>query len=108
MIYLIIFPQIDDTSLFSVVNNIHTSATTLSQDLKAMTNWAFQWKMIFNPDLSKQAREVIFSRKIKKLVHPTLLFNNIPLNKFISETSWFNIRYKAKLLGTYKKYFQKN
>ena len=70
----------DDTSLFSVVNNIHTSATTLSQDLKAITNWAFQWKMIFNPDLSKQVQEVIFSRKIKKLLHPTLLFNNIPLN----------------------------
>ena len=31
----------DDTSLFSVVNNIHTSATTLSQDLNAITNWAF-------------------------------------------------------------------
>ena len=29
--------------------------TSLSQDLKAITNWAFQWKMIFNPDLSKQA-----------------------------------------------------
>ena len=32
----------DDTSLFSVVSNIHTSATTLSQDLKAITKWAFQ------------------------------------------------------------------
>ena len=36
--------------------------------------------MIFNPSLSKQAQEVIFSRKIKKLFHPTLLFNNIPLS----------------------------
>ena len=51
----------DDTSLFSVVNNIRTSATTLSQDLNAITNWDCQWKMIFNPDLSKQAQEVIFS-----------------------------------------------
>ena len=70
----------DDTSLFSVVNNSHTSAATLSQDLNAITNWDFQWKMIFNPDLSKQAQEVMFSRKIKKLLHPTLLFNNIPLS----------------------------
>ena len=62
----------DDTSLFSVVNNIHTSATTLSQDLNAITDWAFQWKITFNPDLSKQAQEVIFSRKIKKLLHPFL------------------------------------
>ena len=67
-------------SLFSVVKNIHTSATTLSQNLNAISNWAFQWKMIFNSDLSKQAQEVIFSRKIKKLRHPTLLFNNIPLS----------------------------
>ena len=27
---------VDDTSLFSVVHNIHTSATTLSQDLNAI------------------------------------------------------------------------
>ena len=70
----------DDTSLFSAVNNIYTSATTISQDLKAITNWAFQWKMIFNPDLRKKAQEVTFSRKIKKFLHPTLFFNNIPLN----------------------------
>ena len=31
----------DDTSLVSVVNNIHTSATTLSQDLNVINNWAF-------------------------------------------------------------------
>ena len=31
-------------------------------------------------DLSKQAQEGIFSRKIMKLLHPTLLFNNIPLS----------------------------
>ena len=36
--------------------------------------------MIFNPDLSKQTQEVIFSTKMKKLLHPILLFNNIPLN----------------------------
>ena len=70
----------NDTPPFSVVNNIHTSATTFSQDLNALTNWAFQWKLIFNPDLSKQAQEVLFSRKIKKFLHPTLLFNNIPLS----------------------------
>ena len=69
-----------DTSLFSVVNNLHASATTLNQDLNAITNWAFRWKMIFNPDLSKQEQKVIFSTKIKQLLHPTLLYNNIPLS----------------------------
>lgn len=40
----------DDTSLFLVVNNIHTNANTLSQHLNAITNWTFQWRLIFNPD----------------------------------------------------------
>ena len=31
--------------------------------------------MNFNPDPSKQAQEVIFSRKIKKSSHPVLIFN---------------------------------
>ena len=32
--------------------------------------------MSFNPDPSKKAQEVIFSHKIKKLPHPSLVFNN--------------------------------
>ena len=32
--------------------------------------------MSLNPDPSKQAQEVIFSRKMKKLPHPILVFNN--------------------------------
>ena len=33
--------------------------------------------MIFNPDLNKQAQEVILCSKAKKLLHPSPLFNNI-------------------------------
>ena len=32
--------------------------------------------MSFNPDPSKQAQEVIFSRKLKNVSHPPLVFNN--------------------------------
>ena len=81
-IYQMIFPQIENL-LPTIRLSFHyqiTFATTLSQYINAITNRAFQWKMIFKPDLSKQAQEVIFSRKTKKLLHPTLLFNNIPLN----------------------------
>ena len=66
----------DDTSLFSVVRDINTSAIELNKDLKKINDWAFQWKLTFNPDRSKQAQEIIFSRKIKKATHPPLLFNN--------------------------------
>ena len=41
--------------------------------------------MIFNPDLTKQAQEMIFSRKTKKLLHPCLSFNDIPLKDSISQ-----------------------
>ena len=51
----------DDKSLFSVVLDVNASARRLNDDR------AFQWKMSFDPEPSKQAQEVIFSRKIKKL-----------------------------------------
>ena len=66
----------DDTSLFLVVHDINASARELNDELKKTDKWAFQWKMSFNPDPSKQAQEVIFSHKIKKLPHPSLVFNN--------------------------------
>ena len=46
-------------------------------------NWAFQWKMNFNPDPTKQAQEVIFIRKTKKLPHPPLVFNNTNVTQSI-------------------------
>ena len=44
----------DDTSLFSVVHDISTSASDLHGDLEKLVNWAFKWKMNFNPDPNKQ------------------------------------------------------
>ena len=35
--------------------------------------------MTFNPDLSKPAQEVIFSRKTVKISHPSLTFNFVPV-----------------------------
>ena len=66
----------DDTSLFSVVHNITTSSSDLNYDLNRVREWAFQWKMSFNPELSKQALEVIFTRKLQKKDYPPLYFND--------------------------------
>ena len=71
----------NNTSLFSVVHDRNTSASELSNDLIKIRNWAYQCKMSFNPDPSKQARKVIFSRKIKNPNHPELVFNNISVNQ---------------------------
>ena len=65
----------DDTMLFSVVHNPLISANELNHDLKLINDWAFQWKMSFNPDVNKQAVEVLFSQKNKKELHPPLYFN---------------------------------
>ena len=37
--------------------------------------WAYQWKMNFNPDLNKQATELLFSCKENSTNHPSLFFN---------------------------------
>ena len=64
----------DDTSLFSVTHEITTSANKLNNDLKKISDWAFQWKMSFKQ--AKQAQEVIFSRKLKNVSHAPFVFNN--------------------------------
>ena len=66
----------DDTSLFSVVSNPVLSAAELNHDLGLIESWAFQWKMAFNPDPTKQAVEILFSRKTNVVNHPPLYFNN--------------------------------
>ena len=66
----------DDTSLFSVVHNVNTTENELNNGLVKISRWAYRWKMSLNPDPSKQAQELIFSRKTKKEYHPPLAFNN--------------------------------
>ena len=73
----------NNTSLFSVIHDSQASANVLNKDLELIHNWAFQWKINFNPDPTKQAQEVIFSRKTKKLPHPPLVFNNTNVTQSI-------------------------
>ena len=53
----------DDTSLFSVVQDIDTSENDLNHDIEKLGEWTFQWKMKFNLDPTKQVQKTIFSRK---------------------------------------------
>ena len=48
----------DDPLLFSVVHNANTTAKELNNDLVKINRWAYQWKMSFNPDPSKQTQEL--------------------------------------------------
>ena len=60
----------DDTSLFSIVHDPNATANDLNNDLAKINDWAYQWKMNFNPDPFKQAQEVLFSKKVKSQNHP--------------------------------------
>ena len=71
----------DDSSLFTCVKGVDQTHEKLVKDLDTVTAWAYQWKMVFNPDLTKQAIEVIFSCKNKKPEHPPLTFNGIPVSR---------------------------
>ena len=75
----------DDTSLFSVIHDSNASAFELISNLAEINRWVFQWKMSFNLDPKKQAREVIFSRKSKAISHPPLVFNNNNVIQTISQ-----------------------
>ena len=54
----------DDTSLFSKVLDVNKSVIELNADLEKINQWAYQWKMQFNPDPNKQTNEVIFSHNL--------------------------------------------
>ena len=74
----------DDSSLFTKVSDTGTAQTLLVPDIHKITSWAHQWKMRFNPDINKQAIEVIFSWKRNKPDHPSLYFNGIPVSRMKS------------------------
>ena len=69
----------DDTSLFSVVRDLNTSAIEINDGLKKIEAWAHQWKMSFYPDPLKQAQEVIFPQKRNKPYCPDIIFNSNPV-----------------------------
>ena len=54
----------------------------LNSDLEKIFEWAYQWKKLFNPDISNQTQEVIFSRKAVKASKPAVFFNDIPVTCF--------------------------
>ena len=61
------------------------SAKNLNDDLNRINNWAFKWKMSFNPDPNKQAQEVLFSFNIQKSSQPSLIFNNNIVTQSITQ-----------------------
>ena len=67
----------DDTSLLIIVRDKNESGNLLRNVLLAISKWAYNWKMLFNPDPCKSAHEMLFSRKKKFRIHATISLNNI-------------------------------
>ena len=91
----------DDASLFSKVIDTCNSQNALNSDLESISNWVYQWKLLFNPDSEKQANEVIFSHKSNTYMYPPVKLNNNTINKtphqrhlgvFLDSKLEFNIR----------------
>ena len=66
----------DDTSLFSTVQDI-AKINILEKSL----NGQYNGKANFNPDPSKQAQELLFSRKTSSKPYPSLNFNDNPVHR---------------------------
>ena len=65
----------DGKSLYSTLYVPNISASQLEIDLKKISHLAYK----FLTGLSKQAQEVTISRKTVKIIHPTIIFNNVPV-----------------------------
>ena len=92
----------DDTMLYSVVNDPEISAAELNHDLDIVKQWAHQWKMEFNPDPIKQAKEVLFSCKKVSPYHPDLFFNGtlvtrVKEHEHLGLTMQFNLLFERHL-----------
>ena len=70
-----------NTPLFLIIRDIVASTYKLNNDLINVSKWVYHWKMVFNSPLAKQVQEVIFSRKLNKLIHPNLTFKNYHVNQ---------------------------
>ena len=53
----------DDTSIFSIVNDINVSSKEINNNWKNISDCTYQWTIMFNLDVIKQAQEVVFLGK---------------------------------------------
>ena len=58
----------DDTSLFSVIQDDHTSANQLSNDLYQINKWAFQWKEALTQTQVNRPKKLFLVEKLTKFV----------------------------------------
>ena len=68
----------------------------MNHDLNLINLWARKWRISFNPDPTKQAVEVTFSKKRSPVNHPPIFFNEAPV-KNVPEQRHLGIILDSKL-----------
>ena len=53
--------------------------------MNRLNDWAFEWKMVFNPDPVSKLKKFIFSCKLQKPTRPTLSFNNNAVTQSVTQ-----------------------
>ena len=92
----------DDMSIISVVDDVNVSVMQLNNDLLKISKWAYQWKMSFNPGVSKQSQEVIFLVKATKNVPVKRCSIQKHLGIYLDEKLNFNHHVKEKIFKANK------
>ena len=89
MIQYLIENYLQMIHLFYVVENRTKSANDVNNNLAKISTLALQQKMDFNPDRTKQAEEVIISRKLQISNYPSFFLNhNTVILTELLKTSW--------------------
>ena len=65
----------DDTSIFSVFHDSSSPSQSINEDLSKISQWGYKWNMLFNPDASRQAQEIVFS--CKKILLTTMASTSV-------------------------------
>ena len=68
----------DDVSLNVIMHDNKTSTENIETDLKLIHDWSVIWKMEFNPDISKPAKEVLFTNRTSNSYRP-IVFDHIAI-----------------------------
>ena len=84
----------DDTFIFRIVDQFSTDI--LNSDLRKISAWAKQWKLVFNPNIEKQAVEIVFSNNKYKTIVVPLTFNDVPV-KQVEETKHLGMILDSRL-----------
>ena len=73
-------------------HDVNTSVSDISNDLKLISYWAFQWKMHFDPGPRKKAQKIIVCIK-KEIMPPKSVFQHTNILKCYSESYKYRLEF---------------